>query len=86
MMLEKHRLAMEMLKDAILDDSFESYSPLVQKALMTQLDFHRQWGMRSTEDPNNFDDDVEKLESLQMEQFLAAAEADLETPEGTFAL
>jgi hypothetical protein len=53
---------------------------------MTQLDFHRQWGMRSTEDPNNFDDDVEKLESLQMEQFLAAAEADLETPEGTFAL
>ena len=83
MILENHVIAMAMLKDAILDDAFDTYAPPVQKSLLTQLEFHRARALSTTEEPNAFDDDVEKLESLQMEQFLSAAEADLETPEGT---
>lgn len=82
--LENHRLAFGMLKDVILDDSFLSYGQQVQQALTTQLEFHHQFVFNTTQDPNDFDTDVEALESEQMEQFLSASEADLETDEGTF--
>ncbi len=82
--MEKHRLAFTMLQDVVLDDAFLSYGPQVQQALTMQLEFHHQFAFNTTQDPNDFDNDVEALESEQMEQFLSASEADLETAEGTF--
>jgi hypothetical protein len=82
--MEDHRTAVEMYKNIILDDSFLTYGPPVQKALYMQLEFHRQRLMNGTADPNSFDDDITKFESNQMEQYLSAAEADLETQEGEF--
>ena len=82
--MEDHRLAMDMLKDAILDDSWETYSPDVRQALKDQMEFHRLRTFGATEHPNNFDDDNEKLDSLQMENFLAIDEADQFTSAGEF--
>jgi hypothetical protein len=84
LVMEDHRVAVEMYKNIILDDSFLTYGPMVQKALYSQLEFHRQRLMHGTADPNSFDDDITKFESNQMERFLSAAEADLETQEGEF--
>lgn len=84
LVMEDHRTAVEMYKNIILDDSFLTYGPPVQKALYMQLEFHRQRLMNGTADPNSFDDDITKFESNQMEQYLSAAEADLETQEGEF--
>lgn len=84
MVMENHRLAIEMLKDVILDESWNTYGKAVQKALIDQIEFHRAHTFGAVEHPNNFDDDIEKQVSLQMENFLSAAAADLETPEGDF--
>lgn len=84
MVLENHRLAIEMFKDVILDESWNAYGPNVQKALLMEAEFHRSLDFGAAEAPNNFDDDGEKLASFQLEEFLAAAEADLETSEGEF--
>jgi len=84
--LENHRIAVEMLKDAILDDSYLTYSPAVRRGLLMQFRFHMDRTFNATEGPNNFDDDLEKFDSLQAENFLSTAEADLETLEGDLDL
>lgn len=84
MRMENHRMAFDMLRDVILDDAFLSYGQQVQQALTMQLAFHNNFIFNTTTDPNDFDNDVEALESEQSEQFLSASEADLETAEGTF--
>lgn len=81
---ENHRAAVDMYDEAILDDSFESFSPAVQKSLLQQAEFHRYWIQGP--DPGAFDDEVQQLQSRQAEQFMSAAEADLFTPEGDFSL
>lgn len=81
---ENHRLAVEMLKDVILDDaSWASYGPNVKRALLTQLRFHMDMTYAGSGQPNRFDDDPDKFEATLMEKFMEAAEADLETDEGT---
>jgi len=84
MVLEDHRLAVEMLKEVILDDSYLSFSPLVQKVLVAEFQFHRQLTIAGSEHPQAFDDDVQKLQSQQQEAFLSAAEADLDGQVGDF--
>jgi hypothetical protein len=83
--MENHKLAADMIKDIILDDSFLIYSDLVKRSLVQQFMFHHQRLYGSTQHPNLFDDDIEKLESLQAEQFASFAEADLDTTEGDFS-
>ena len=82
--MENHKLAAGMLRDVILDDSFLIYDDPVKRALVMQHMFHHQRVYGATTHPNSFDDDLEKLESMQTEQYLAYAEADLDTAEGDF--
>lgn len=84
LIMERHNLAVEMLRDVILDDSFMEYSPQVQSALLKQFEFHFQRLPNKMEQPGQFDDDLEKMDSAQMEEYLAIAEADLDSPEGEF--
>lgn len=84
LVMEDHRTAVDMLRNVILDDTFVMYGPEVQKSLMMQLEFHRARLLHGSGDPNAFDDDLTKFESRQLEEFLSAAEADIETQEGEF--
>lgn len=84
LVMENHKLAMDMLRNTILDDSWETYSAQVRQGLKDQMEFHRMRTFGATEHPNNFDDDNEKLDSMQMENFLAIDEADPFTSAGEF--
>lgn len=77
---EDHRLAIDMLKDRILDPSFQMYSPIVRKGLMDELNYHiqRLGGVH----PDNFDMDVAEADARQAENFLEAAELDPYSQEG----
>ena len=81
---ENHRVAVEMYNEAILDDSFETFSDRVKQSLLMQAEFHRHW--IAGPDPNAFDDGVTQLQSLKAEQFLSADEADLFSATGDFNL
>jgi len=82
LVLENHRIAVDMLKDAILDDAYVTYSPDVQLGLLKQLEFHRNNLIGAARHPDGFDDDLERSESDQMESFFALSEAALDTQEG----
>lgn len=86
MVMEDHKLSVEMLKEVILDDSYLMYGPEVQKALATQLRFHNDRTFNTTQQPDTIDNNLEAAESIRIEHFLAAAEADFETNEGDFSL
>jgi hypothetical protein len=72
MALEDHRTAADLYKEAILDESYSLYGPLVQSALMSQYLFHA--GRLTGSSPNRFDDDLEELVSLELENRLFAME------------
>lgn len=80
--IEDHTIALRMFRNAILDDSFETYSNPVKQALFQEFDFHRSLSFGGTPPPNAFDDDLERLESEDLARFIEASEADLDTPEG----
>jgi len=82
--MEDHRMAINMLQDVILDESFRVYGPKVRRALLQEIDYHLKQTHGATEHPDNVDDDLDKIDSMFTEEFLAAAEADLETLEGDF--
>lgn len=82
--LETSRIAVDMFKKAILDPTYQLYSPMVKKALLAEFDFHSKRLYGATTHPNQFDDDLDRMESAQSEQFIRAAEADLDTLEGDF--
>jgi hypothetical protein len=84
MIMEDHNVALDMLRDVILDETFKMYGPAVQQALMKEIQFHLSHRHGATEHPNNFDDDLDKMDSLFTESFLAAAEQDFNTSEGDF--
>jgi hypothetical protein len=82
---ENHRLSVEMIKDVILDESrWFSFGQQVQAVLIQQMRFHMSFMHGGTTQPNDFDNDMERQEMDQTEQFMAASEADPETPEGIF--
>lgn len=84
LVMENHRVAVDMLRNTILDDAWETYSSKVRAALVTQLRFHRQYLIGTATQPSQFDDDIDQVEATQQEAFMAAAEADLDTEEGNF--
>lgn len=85
--MEEHRLAVELLKEKILDPrAFPAYSQLVQQALLQQLEFHHKLTANAAEHPNAMDDQAEQYQSMQMENYLHAAEQDLLSSEGELNL
>ena len=84
MKLENHKVALKILRDIILAESWNIYSPEVQQALWDEASFHQAFSYGSMEQPNNFDDDDEKLASIQSENFMSAEEADFESSVGDF--
>lgn len=83
--MENHKLAIEMLKNAILDDgSWNSYGNLVKRSLLQQLEFHRTKTFGGVAPPDQFDDDLERFEMQQLGETMSNMEADLETEEGDF--
>ena len=84
MRLENHRVAVRMLTEVILDEVFNFYDKVVQKALFQELQFHFDLTRGGTDHPNDFDDALDRMESQQLENVLAAAEAALDTDEGQF--
>jgi len=82
--MENHAVAIEMLKDRILDPSFRIYSAAVKQALMTELQFHIQ--RIAGVHPDNFDQDIQEADARRAEAFLEAAELDPSTTEGEMVL
>ena len=66
-MLENHRMAVQLLKNAILHPMFLEYAAEVQSALMAEYSFHEQT-QPGVVPPNNFDDAVDVLDSRMAEQ------------------
>jgi hypothetical protein len=81
---ENHSLAIDMIKDRVLDPSFKIYSPQVQQGLMQELQFHinRLAGVH----PDNFDMDAMEIDARRAEAFLSAAELDPSTTEGEMTM
>lgn len=80
--MENHKLSVDMLKAAILDEAWYSYSTQVRLGLLQQVKFHMSFLHGGSLQPNVFDDDLDALEMGQLARHLELAEADLETSEG----
>ncbi|MFM9966708.1 MAG: hypothetical protein ACKV2Q_36510 [Planctomycetaceae bacterium] len=76
LVFENHRLAIQLLRESILDPAYEFYGPPVQQALMGMLKFHMAQE-RGGQAPDNFDDDIQRLDQMTQEQGLDVAEQDL---------
>lgn len=83
---EDHRLAIELLKEKILDPGYNFYGPKVKLALNAELEFHANFIGSSFPHPDRFDDDVEDEDAIRSENFLSAAEQDLSGFEGQVVL
>lgn len=70
---EDHRIAAELLRDAILDDSFRMYGPDVQQALIGEFQFHSEL-LSGIQPPNNIDDAVEAEDARAAEEALYGSE------------
>ena len=83
---ENHRLAVRLLKEAILDPAFKIYSGEVQTVLLREFQFHKEASSGGGgPPPDNFDDAVIRADAQMQDDFLEAAENDPDTSEGTFA-
>lgn len=76
LVMEDHGLAQRMLKDAILDPSFEQYGPAVQQALIAELRAHAQ--MQNPLPPDNFDDSQQRTDSRAQESYFDGLEQSFE--------
>jgi hypothetical protein len=86
MIAEDHRLSIEMITEVMLDDTvWLGLSSDVQENLKTQLRFHTVYAVQTTEHPDSFDDDLDKVDSARTEQAMSLAESDLFTAEGEFS-
>lgn len=65
--LEDHEMAMDMLKEVILDPGFPYYSPQVQAALKTEMLFHQNAASGVHRMADVFDDGIEALDRRRME-------------------
>lgn len=75
--MEDHRLAMELLKEKILDPAYGFYGPEVKKALNAELEFHANSLSAAFPHPDRFDDDIEDEDAIRSENMLDAEEQDL---------
>ena len=74
---EDHRLAIELLKETILDPGFQFYGPAVKAALAQEMEFHSNLLSSSFAHPDGFDDLIEEQDAIASENFLDAQEQDL---------
>jgi hypothetical protein len=82
LLMEDHKLAIELLKEAILDPAYRFYGPEVKAALNAELQFHGTRRPEGTNHPDRFDDDIEDEDAIRSENFLDAAEQDTAGFEG----
>ncbi len=75
--MEDHRLAMELLKEKILDPAYGFYGPKVKMALNAELEFHAGSLSTAFPHPDRFDDDIEDEDAIRSENALDAEEQDL---------
>lgn len=75
--MEDHRLAVELLKEKILDPAYGFYGPKVQAALNAELEFHANSLSKAFPHPDRFDDDIEDEDAIRSENMLDAEEQDL---------
>lgn len=78
---ENHPLAIEMLRNTLLEPCFRQYGPMVQKALLEEFQFHMDL-IAPVVQPDNFDDQVTHADALQTENYLDFAEQDPFSAEG----
>ena len=83
--MENHQLAIDLLRDTILDPRFGVYSQAVQLNLLDELEFHRQFTFGATTHPDQFDDDMDAAAAAQSERQVHAFENSLEDDSGQFA-
>lgn len=83
--MEDHTMAVNILKEVILDPSFMMFSPQVRKALQTEIQFHNGRIGGITKSVDRFDDAVDRMDQQQMEDFLDYAEQDPMSQAGVMA-
>jgi hypothetical protein len=77
LVMEDHKMALEMLRDVILPESFMMYARPVQQALMQEFKFHKDLTFGGSQHPNAFDNSLEMADADMIEDYLTADEADL---------
>ena len=83
--IEDHEMFILLLRDEILDPAYMMYSPIVQKALQQELQFHNEQRVHTP--PNDkFDQDSDDYEARQAENMLDAAENNPDTLDGIFSM
>lgn len=82
--VENHRMAIELLREAMLDPSAMLYSQQVHQVLGEELNYHLQMS-GNIRPPDNFDNDADLHDMRVAENNMEAAEANPETAEGLFA-
>lgn len=78
---EDHKLAVELLRNKILEPSFRQYGQMVQQALMMEFQFHLD-ALSPMTQPDNFDDKMALEDARKMENYLDFAEGDMFSGEG----
>lgn len=81
---ENHTLAVELIKDKILDPAYKFFGPEVQIALLNELEYHTELLPMGFQHPSAFDDDVEDEDARLSERTGKAQEDDLSTSVGEF--
>lgn len=75
LILEDHRVAVAMLKDVVLHETFRLLGMPVQMALKAEMDFHRSYEQNMAQ-PDRFDDDIDMQDARASENTLEAIEND----------
>ena len=78
---ENHALAVELIRGKLLDPGFRQYGPMVQQALLEEMNFH-QAAISPVVQPDNFDDSVAMDDARRMDNYLDFAEQDPFSSEG----
>lgn len=80
---ENHHLFIDMLRDIVLDPSFQFFGREVQAALMEELEFHKT--MLNPPQPDAFNDEILQEDAQRAESYLLADELDLTSNRGDLA-
>lgn len=84
-MLENHALAVELLKEVILDPSFVMYGPDVRVALQAEFSYHQHLLDGVRREVDNFNEQDDNYRSQQADNMLDAAENDPFSSSGLYS-
>lgn len=76
LVMEDHRLAVQMLKDVILDPAFSTYGPAVKQALVSEIAWHQ--GQSNPIPTNLMDDSIQRFDARAQEAYFDGLEQDIE--------